>query len=151
MHQNKLKFGHSLSCTSSDDANVGSFCCFVINIYENFGFRKECNYMLKINISPCSFSWLGFTNTSSFANFLVKIIYAHAMPIFLTPTTMIFTFDINLGMSKKHDVGNGFNKGFFLMFETTFVNVKYSKTSSWIVNIGLKSKYWNFKGFVCAL
>ncbi len=25
MHQNKLKFGHSLLCTSSDDANFGSF------------------------------------------------------------------------------------------------------------------------------
>ncbi len=48
MHQNKLKFDHSLLCTSSDDANVGSFCHFVINIYEILGFGKECKYMLKI-------------------------------------------------------------------------------------------------------
>jgi hypothetical protein len=45
MHQNKLRFGHFLLCTSSDDVNVGSFCHFVINIYENFGFGKECKHV----------------------------------------------------------------------------------------------------------
>lgn len=48
MHQNKLRFGHSLLCTSIDDANVGSFCHFVIYIYENLGFGKKCSYMLNI-------------------------------------------------------------------------------------------------------
>ncbi len=148
MHQNKLRFGHFLLCTSSDDVNVGSFCHFVINIYENFGFGKECKHVKDLtSLLVACHGWDSPTQVhlpifwsrpsmhmSSPYSLLPPIWYSHLI------STWVCQGNMMLGMVSTK---------VFFMFETTFVNVEYSKTSSWVVNIGLKLKYWILKGFVC--